>query len=90
MSPRKEVFSSANVVEPPSINGLGRNVSPELQDREATVDNSLRPTSLAEFVGQEDLKSHLYIVSEAPDQDGARPSVPGLFHVKCARADRFA
>ncbi len=70
MSPRKEVFSSANVVEPPSINGLGRNVSPELQDREATVDNSLRPTSLAEFVGQEDLKSHLYIVLEAAKRRG--------------------
>ncbi|NNN18809.1 MAG: Holliday junction branch migration DNA helicase RuvB [Acidimicrobiaceae bacterium] len=45
-------------------------LSPQLQELEATVDSSLRPGSLAEFVGQEDLKSHLHIVLEAAKRRG--------------------
>ncbi len=70
MSPRKEVLSGANVGNQLSLGGSRREVSPELEDMEASVDSSLRPMSLAEFVGQEDLKNHLYIVLEAAKRRG--------------------
>jgi len=70
VSPRKEVLSSTKIPELASVDSTGRSVSPELQEIEASVESSLRPSSLAEFVGQEDLKSHLYIVLEAAKRRG--------------------
>ncbi len=70
MSPRKEVLSRAAEVDRTPAGDSDRNVSPELQELEASVDTSLRPASLAEFVGQEDLKSHLRIMLEAAKRRG--------------------
>ncbi len=70
MSPRRELISNAEVHDSDSSDLSKRKLSPELQEFEASVESSLRPMSLAEFVGQEDLKGHLQIVLEAARKRG--------------------
>lgn len=69
MSPRREVFSSpqSGIIDDKSE---GRNLDPQLQDLESSVESSLRPLSLDDFIGQEDLKGHLKIVLEAARKRG--------------------
>ena len=70
MSPRKEVFSNSKTGQVDAQITAKRNVSPEPLESDAIIEGSLRPTSLGEFVGQEDLKSHLEIVLEAARRRG--------------------
>lgn len=69
MSPRKEMLSNAKKSSSAS-DGSARVVNPDVQEFEASLEGSLRPVSLEEFVGQEDLKGHLYIVLEAAKRRG--------------------
>lgn len=62
-----EVISAQASYSPPD---LVSELDPKLQDSETNVDQSLRPSSLNEFVGQEDLKGHLFIVLEAAKMRG--------------------
>ena len=47
-----------------------RMISPKLRDEEVTLDVSLRPKRLADFIGQDRIKENLRIVIEAAKKRG--------------------
>lgn len=70
MSPRKEILASSKVSTTHNGEGSKREVDPVLLASDSASDTSLRPTSLSDFVGQEDLKGHLHIVLGAARKRG--------------------
>lgn len=69
MSPRKEILSSK--LDDTQLHAeADRPLNPDVQDFDVSVDGSLRPSSIDDFVGQEDLKGHLKIVLEAAKKRG--------------------
>ena len=69
MSPRKEILSSK--LDDTQLHAeADRPLNPDVQDFDVSVDSSLRPSSIDDFVGQEDLKGHLKIVLEAAKKRG--------------------
>lgn len=70
MSPRKEVLSTSMEHRASSVTELSRVTDVAADDTDVSVDSTLRPTALSDFVGQEDLKGHLQIVLEAAKKRG--------------------